>query len=415
MRIGLQTWGSDGDILPFMALAGALTKAGHTVTVAYTSVDGKDYQALATASGFAAIRAFEAMPTGKDLYQLSSSSNPLFELMALLGTCYEPATEAMYAASEHLCTTNDLVVCHTLCHTLVTAAQKHNCPRIALALSPMVVRTAHASPIGPSLGRWTNSMLWSVGDRLLTLLFFSQAKKIRAREGLPAIRSLQDELFTSPLLTLMACSAVLCPRPSDWNPHLHISGFLNIPEEDDRTLPPETQHFLASGPPPLYMTFGTCTQFALEANMQLFAEAAMQAGQRAIIQTTNGWTPPADHPSQLHFVGRMHHSNVFPHCSAIVHHGGAGTTQAALLAGRPSIVVAHAYDQPDWAKRLYHIGAAARPLHRRSITAKVLAKAIGSTVSSSTLQHNATVAGEKMRQENGLNNVVMLIETIIGH
>ena len=48
MRIGLQTWGSRGDIRPLAALAWGLKRAGHEVTLVVTSVDPGDYDALAS-------------------------------------------------------------------------------------------------------------------------------------------------------------------------------------------------------------------------------------------------------------------------------------------------------------------------------------------------------------------------------
>ncbi len=45
---------------------------------------------------------------------------------------------------------------------------------------------------------------------------------------------------------------------------------------------------------------------------------------------------------------------------AVIHHGGTGALYAAILAGRPSLIVPHDYDQFDWAARAVHFGAAIR-------------------------------------------------------
>lgn len=413
MRIGLQTWGSDGDILPFLALAAGLADAGHAVTVVCTSVDGKDYTEHGQRGGYRVITVNGPVSSGPNLYALTRWQNPISELNALLRTSYEPLTHEMYAASDELCKRNDAVVGHVLCHTLLTASEKHGCPRIALALSPMVVRTVTQTPLGFSLGKLVNGLMWDIGGWLMTRLLFPASSEFRRKEGLPPVHSLQQELFTSSLLTIVVCSPSVCPPASDWGHHIHVSGFLNVPRDDEWEMPTALRSFLeSSGPPPVYMTFGTCMQFDREANLRLLKEAAHHAGQRAIIQVDG--MEEGDVGGGIFLVGRTSHRHIFPHCSAIVHHGGAGTTQAALLAGRPSVVVAHAYDQPDWGRRLQDAGVAGKVLRRRSVTAQKLGDAVSNAVQSQEMNRRAAQLGMAMRTEDGVAEAVRLIGQSVG-
>lgn len=410
MKIGLQTWGSDGDILPFLTLANGLVAVGHNVTVAYTSVDGKDYSSQGEMGGFRTIKVNMNFPQGQNLYALTNSSNPLLELNALLSNYYEPAVQEMYGASEELCTTCDLVIGHTLCHTLLTAAEKFNCLHMSLALSPMSIRSYYTPPIGPNLGKAVNWLLWEIGDLLMTKMLFKKANKLRKDLGLSPIRSLQRNLFISKSLTLVAASKALCPRPLDWREYIQVCGFLN-PQTDTLWEMPETlRQFINEGKPPVYMTFGTCMQFDLEQNTQLFVDAAKRSRQRAIIQT--GFNSGIENPdtSDIFYVESVPHNQVFPFCSAVVHHGGAGTTQAALIAGKPSIVVAHAYDQMDWGNRLQKVEVAGKVLSRKKVDSIQLAKAINEVSNSRVLRHNAEEIGAKMRSENGVGIAIKLLE-----
>ncbi|MDE2463316.1 MAG: hypothetical protein KGO02_06355, partial [Alphaproteobacteria bacterium] len=52
MKIGIQTWGSHGDIRPFVALADGLQAAGHVVTLSITCVDSERYNGLSPRTGF---------------------------------------------------------------------------------------------------------------------------------------------------------------------------------------------------------------------------------------------------------------------------------------------------------------------------------------------------------------------------
>jgi sterol 3beta-glucosyltransferase/vancomycin aglycone glucosyltransferase len=94
----------------------------------------------------------------------------------------------------------------------------------------------------------------------------------------------------------------------------------------------------------------------------------------------------------------------------VVHHGGSGTTQAALLAGCPSVAVAHAFDQPYWAKTLQQLGAAGKPLHRRSVTAGKIARQIEEVAHSSRIREKARLISASMKEEDGVQHAVRLIE-----
>lgn len=415
MKIGLQTWGTDGDFFPFLALAIGLKNAGHQVTIAYTSINGTDYSEHTTyAEGIKLIKANAEGRISGDTnpYAIDAKAGSFVEYTQLLEQYFDPHSEAMYEASKKLCQENDLVIGHAVCHTLLSASQKFNCPRVSLVLTPLVVRSNTISPIGVQLGSFINSFLWTVGGKVATSTWFKAATEIRKREGLPSIKSLQKELFTSELLTLVAASEALTPRPNDWADTFQMTGFLNLPTDNsDRQTPADLQAFLDAGEPPIYMTFGSCMQFDVARSTKLLIEAAQRSGKRAIIQSD--WEKiqkPTD--PNIFCVTRLPHSELFPLCSLIVHHGGAGTTQAALLAGKPSIVVAHGCDQPYWGKLLNATGAGGNVLHRNTIAATQLANEIAQ-LSNSKSAEIADRLGKKIAQENGVTTAVDCVNSLI--
>ena len=414
MRIGLQTWGTEGDFTPFLALAIGLRNAGHHVTLAYTSIDGKDYASRSDVKGIELMQANGNVPVSTDFnpYAIKAKPGSFAEYTELLKRHFEPYTEAMYTASVSLCQQNDLVIGHAVCHTLLTASQKFRVPRISLVLTPLVVRSNFVSPIGLNLGPILNAFLWTVGGMVSTNWWFSSAKKIRKREGLPRIKSLQQELFTSDVLTIVAASEALCERPSDWGKHIQQSGFLNLPESDSNwEMPADLKLFLNNGEPPVYMTFGSCMQFDLKESTELLIKAARICGKRVIIQSNwESITKPDD--LNIYCIGSVPHSALFKHCSLVVHHGGAGTTQAALLAGRPSVVVAHGFDQVYWAKLLYDNGLGGKPLSRSNLSAAELAETIKTVLANDAVKRNAEQISTKMKNENGVSRAVQLIQNL---
>jgi len=409
MKIGLQTWGTDGDVMPFLALAIGLRDAGHEVSLGYTSVDGRSYAARTDLQGIRLLEAKGAndLPNSNP-YAIQAKAGSYSEYSQLLQRYFEPFTETMYAASEQLCAENELVIGHAACYTLHTASQKHSVPRISLVLVPLMLRSQHISPLGNNLGTFVNSMMWSIGDRVSTHSWFKNGKAIRQREGMQSILSLQKEVFRSDVMTIVAASEAVVPRQPDWATNIYVTSFLNMPESsNDAAIPYELQQFLQAGKAPIYMTFGSCMPFDLENSTQLLIDAARLSRRRVIIQSE--WSKmekPTD--EDIYCVERMPHSTIFSRCSLIVHHGGAGTTQAALLARKPSVVVAHGFDQPYWGKQLERIGACSKTLLRHSVTARTLADAICQDVNSEAAER----IGARMRQENGVANAVKLIASV---
>jgi vancomycin aglycone glucosyltransferase len=55
-------------------------------------------------------------------------------------------------------------------------------------------------------------------------------------------------------------------------------------------------------------------------------------------------------------IGEANLQALFTRVDAIVHHGGAGTTTLAALAGAPQVVIPQMYDQHYWARRVQEIG-----------------------------------------------------------
>lgn len=413
MKIGIQTWGSDGDILPFMALAHGLQRAGHQVTVAYTSVDNKDYGGHAAAGGFVAVRAYEGFELGLNpvLEEIVRTNDPMKQFVLVMQQYFDPALEAMYAASQALCADNDIVIGHMICHTLLTAAERAGKPRVSVALAPLAVRTSEIPLFGPNLGRFINSLTWKLGDYVGRKKMFSRAEALRQREGLPPLKSMQQQLYVSQDLTLIASSPALSRQRGDWGEYVHLCGDLHYPPDDHPIpLPPGLQEFLQAGPPPVYMTFGSLTQFQAELFDTLMTEAAALAGCRAVIQSD--W--PGRTSPDIFRCSRAPHANVFPQCAAIVHHGGAGTSHSSARSGRPSIVIEHAFDQQFWGDELRRAGVAGTVLHRNTVTPDQLAQALRTTLASPAMRQRAEKVGREMQQEDGVARAIQLIEQRFG-
>jgi UDP:flavonoid glycosyltransferase YjiC (YdhE family) len=193
-----------------------------------------------------------------------------------------------------------------------------------------------------------------------------------------------------------------------------VTGYWFLDPAADWTPPSALVEFLATGPPPVYVGFGSMGNQSPEETADLVVQALLQAGQRGII--LSGWSGlrTAEKPDSVFMLDSAPFSWLFPRVAAVVHHGGAGTMAAGLRAGVPSIVVPFFGDQPYWGQRVVELGVGPQPIPRRRLTAERLAKAIQQAVSDQPMRQRATELGARIRAEDGVGRAVAIVEQIGG-
>ena len=171
----------------------------------------------------------------------------------------------------------------------------------------------------------------------------------------------------------------------------------------------ELQEFLSSGTPPVYMVFGSGMTCHERDTISLLSETAKKAPTRAVIQAPNWKEYGFKSTDRVHFVSSAPHTAIFPQCSVIVHHGGAGTSQTALLAGTPSVVVSHTSEQAFWGRELEGIGVAGKQIFWRDCHSDNLSTAIKRVIESREVSQMAKQIGTEMAKENGVATAVRMI------
>ncbi|KDN62562.1 putative glycosyltransferase family 28 domain-containing protein [Colletotrichum sublineola] len=172
-------------------------------------------------------------------------------------------------------------------------------------------------------------------------------------------------------------SESLIPKPDDWDSHIKITGFSFLPLADKYTPPPDLTAFLESGPPPVYIGFGSIVVDDPKALTQLIFKAVQIAGVRAIVSKGWGGVGDGDNvPDNVYLIGNCPHDWLFKRVSAVVHHGGAGTSAAGIAAGRSTVVVPFFGDQPFWGQMIARAGAGPAPVPFKEMTAETLAASI---------------------------------------
>jgi sterol 3beta-glucosyltransferase len=416
MHVAISTLGSRGDVQPLIALAIGLQQAGHRAT-------------LVTSHTFADwIRAYgvEVHPlqfNPQDILQhpqmqafLQRGGNPL----RVLGVMRAGLGRALGAHDElwQVAKTADFVVQSSTGVGALEAAEELQLPSAIAHLFP--VTPTHTFPsffLGSfrfSLGAGYN---WLTHVAMLRLVWNVVGAPLtnpwRRRLGLRAWRSYGDmyaQAHRLHLPILCAFSPALLPKPPDWDDNHHVTGYWFLKTHPAWQPPPELMRFLESGPPPVYIGFGSMNAGDGEEKVHVVLRALVISRQRGIILTGLGGLAQGPESPNVLYVEDLPHDWLFQRMVAVVHHGGAGSTGAGLRAGVPNIITPVAADQYAWAEQVVKSGVGPRVPELKSLTAERLAGAIRMAVNSSDLRTRAAQLGEKIRAESGVARAVEIIE-----
>ena len=150
-----------------------------------------------------------------------------------------------------------------------------------------------------------------------------------------------------------------------------------------------------------------------ERRTRLALHALELTHQRGVLSTGWGGVARTENSANVVYVDDVPHSWLFPRMTAVVHHGGAGTTAAGLRAGVPSLIAPFMLDQYSWADKVVKLGVGPHMVDAKRLTAEKLAQAINTAVTDNAMRVRAANFGEKIRAENGVARAVEIIERYV--
>lgn len=183
-----------------------------------------------------------------------------------------------------------------------------------------------------------------------------------------------------------------------------VTGWWTSPQPAE--LSDDVARALEDGDDWIYAGFGSMPQHDPADLLERLGRACARAGVRAVVQIGNIRGVP--HPNLL-CIGEEPHDALFGKVRAAVHHGGAGTTGAAVRAGVPSVVVPHFADQFYWGRRLQALGVAARPVPQFFASARELSRRIQESLLPG-MRQRAMLLAERVRAEDGCGFAVQQVE-----
>jgi sterol 3beta-glucosyltransferase len=286
-------------------------------------------------------------------------------------------------------------------------AEAMGIPSMGVYVQP-VAPTSQFAPVvagARSLGRWGNRTAGKLSLRVVDRMYAQAARQLRTRLGLPAaspaaVRQRQERAGWP---VLHGFSQVLVPRPPDWRPGLEVVGNWWPYHHADYRLSGELEDFLSSGPPPVFIGFGSMADGHGERLSEIAVRALRLARIRGVLQ--RGQAGLAASGDDVITIGEVPHVCLFPRMAAVVHHAGAGTTAAGLRAGVPAVPVPVTADQPFWARRAAALGAATSPIPFSKLSASRLAEAITTASAEKSYRVKAAAAALAMASEDGASSV----------
>jgi sterol 3beta-glucosyltransferase len=411
MHILISTFGTQGDIQPFVALGIGLKAAGHTVTVCTS----EGYRALVEAHGLGYAFMNNAL---LDLSRaLLDGQGNTVALIRQMRPAMERTIDDEWRAAQ--ASRPDAIVYHPKMLGSYHIAEKLGIPLVMAIPLPCYTPTrAFPHPFLASLrlGGWFNRLSYQLIG-LSSAMFSSMTNHFRTRTlGLPPQRRFADLLVrgdSTPVPILYPYSPSLLPVPSDFPPHVHVTGAWFLDRPAAWRPDPALEEFLDAGSAPVYVGFGSMSGKQAASRAQIVLDALALAGQRGLLARGWGGLEAAVLPDSVQLIDAAPHDWLFPRMAAVVHHGGSGTTAAGLRAGKPTIICPFLGDQPFWGRLVHARGVGPQPFPQRRLTVPRLAAAISAAVHDEGMQRRAAVLGARMQAEDGVATAVRIIEGLV--
>ena len=424
MQVLIVSAGSWGDIAPHTGLARRLTDAGHEVTLA--THDRLEPQIVARGLAFRSLdvdisdlfgapaeegedgQVRPARGAASHLSNLRQGAAMIRQLIEGIRRAMDPAPGAGPAPDV-------VLLSATVAPLGWHVAEGLGVPTLGAYLQP-ATRTAEFPPPflsgEVSLGRLGNRALTDLMHVVIDTVAWPATRRLRREMGLPPCRPaarrrrLDDDRWP----VAYGYSPTVVPRPADWRPGLEVTGYWFPPHPIGWQPPADLVDFLAAGPPPVLVSFGSMAAGHGERVSRVARDALRRAGVRGVVQAGLAGLSVAD--DDVLTVDEVPHDWLMPRCAAVVHHSAAGTTAAGLRAGIPAVPVPVRTDQQFWAHRLTSLGVSPGAQPFRRLRADHLATAVRQAATDNALRERARGVAARLATEDGAGRVVEMVESV---
>ncbi|CAM9118290.1 unnamed protein product [Chrysoparadoxa australica] len=426
MAIVMLVVGTHGDVQPFAALGKKLQAYGHRVRLATHAM----YRGLVQSSGL------EFYPLGGDPKLLSSfmvktrgrllpdllNHEERHELPVkmnqvnnIITTCWPACTQPDPEDPEHRPFIAEAIISNPVGYAHVHCAEALGVQLHMMFPQPWVPTKSFPHPfaslpqVGPSSTNWASYFMvdeffWAGTKLTINDERMRKMGMMPVQTGEFGAFMVNDNFVP---FTFM-WSPSLCPKPTDWGENISVAGnFFAEPESQlkDYKPPADLEKWLNSGDPPIFVGFGSMVIDDTSALVKCFSEAAATCNCRVLVQSSWSELTSEDLPPTMYQLGPAPHDWLLPRMSAVVHHGGAGTTAAGLKYGKPTFIVPFFGDQFFWGKVVSDSGCGPKPIPVEKLTSQNVAAAFRELLTEEC-RSAAAAMGEAFSSEDGVGEGV---------
>lgn len=395
MKVFLVTRGSQGDILPYLAIGSELKKRGHEVLINLPPVFEKEVKA----AGLDYL-----LHAPDDILDLMSDRHGLGAYTKWIRN----VTNVQCKRLPPIVKQYDLMVSTNTELSSQSIAEYCGIPLILTTYAPII--PGHKIPPPqlpypkphPVFRPW---LLWKLVHWGSHWMLMDTINANRKQLGLKPVSNFQEYIFSYPY-NYCLYSPILGSTDPDWTWKWQIGGYcFNEELGYDREIGPEMMEFIRSDKRPLlFFTLGSCNDKHSKEFCKKLVEVCRRLDYRLLIGA--GWSKTGEELQNSRHLYVMKdfvpHQLIFPYCDAVIHHGGCGTTHNVARAGKPQLLLPLIIDQPYWAYQLKKLGVGPDPVRIVNVTEEELSKKIRRLVTDSGYKERAAEIGAQLRRENGV-------------
>jgi len=413
MKIAILTSGTRGDVQPYIALGKALQIQGHQVLMScpdnfasWIEEHGLEFHSI----GFD-MQTFLQLPEGRKVL----TGNP-FTLIKIWKKSIIPLMKKTLDATWKTARDADVIVYHPKVACAIDVAEATGAALVSTAPFPIFPTKAFPfflfkGNFGPRLNMISYKPL--IFSRLFFLRMINRWRKETLGIGKSPVFMPVKGLKSSSFIQLCMASPVLVPYPNDPAENIQTTGYWFLKEGMDWQPDSALAKFLKAGDKPIYIGFGSMPSRDPKKLTKTIIEGVRIANVRAILAIGWGGLEEMALPKTMFAIESAPHDALFKHVSAVVHHGGAGTTAAGLRAGLPTLICHSSSDQPYWGRRIWSLGCGPKPQSLKRIKATRFALGLADLTQQESYRERAGEIARKIAKEDGITRAIELIEAML--
>jgi len=407
MNIFMVTRGSHGDIYPYLIVASELKKRGHSITLSLPEIFEKE------------AKAFDV----EYLLQKSDDIGSMLEGAAQTSQSFKHILKWIRRAIDHqfeqfvpVVQEHDIFVSTNTEFAAVSIAEYCRKPIVRTAYAPLLPGKKIPPPIIPLSNTnrvLTPSVMWNLLNTGTNFMVKKTLNKNRKALGMPPIKDYATHAAGNACNYLMH-SNYLGNTDPEWKFKWTIGGYcFNNSFDYDQTACEELMNFInGDDRPVIFFTLGSCDAKKKDIFCRRLSESCVELDYRLIVGS--GWSKTGSKLTTNRNLFVMDkaipHKLIFPHCNAIIHHGGSGTTHSVSAAGIPQMIIPLIIDQEYWASRVKELGIGSGKI-KISVSKENLKIRIADLIENKKYKENAVSLSKKMNEEDGINAFCDYIET----